>query len=141
MAQTTGFEELKAKLETLSSFSEVKEAVRAPMTKAAADVLKESMRMVPRDRGQLINSASLVPEETSDSITITIGYGTVYAYKVHENPRSGKTGGVGPHGQRYKHWAAVGEYKYLEKPMKAAEQTFWPKVGEGVDRWLQSLGR
>src|SRR5512146_221873 len=39
-----------------------------------------------------------------------------YALKVHENPRSGKTEGRSPSGKKYRHWARVGQWKYLEIP-------------------------
>jgi hypothetical protein len=43
---------------------------------------------------------------------------------VHENPRSGHTGGVSPSGGRYKHWASVGQWKYLEQPFKERAPSF-----------------
>lgn len=51
--------------------------------------------------------------------TVTLGYGGAaapYALAVHENPRTGKTGGFSPSGQRYTSWSAVGQWKYLEAP-------------------------
>ena len=60
-----------------------------------------------------------------------LGYSAVYALKVHENPRAGKTGGVSPRGQKYGSgltqsgnkstritWARKGKWKFLEDPMK-----------------------
>jgi len=59
------------------------------------------------------------------------GYSAVYALRVHENPRAGKTGGVSPSGKRYtsgktesgnkstrRRWAQTGKWKFLEDPVK-----------------------
>ncbi len=59
------------------------------------------------------------PQVTRNSVVITIGAGGAaapYALSVHENPRSGKTRGIGPQGQKYKRWSRVGQWKYLETP-------------------------
>jgi len=60
-----------------------------------------------------------------------IGYSAVYALSVHENRRSGRTGGVSPRGKRYTSgrtesgrkstrvvWAEKGKWKFLEDPLK-----------------------
>lgn len=76
---------------------------------------------VPVMDGQLRASGVVLPVEASgDTLTLTLGFGgpaAPYAIKVHENPRSGKTGGVSPSGRKYKKWAKVGAYKFLEGPM------------------------
>jgi hypothetical protein len=81
---------------------------------------------------------------TKRQVTAVVGYGgpaAPYALKVHENPRSGKTGGISPRGKKYRSWATVGEWKYLEK----AVQTWAPKVPEilakHLRRAIQRLGR
>lgn len=52
--------------------------------------------------------------------TATVGFSAVYATRTHENPRSGKTGGVSPTGRKYKPgtYATVGEWKFLENAIK-----------------------
>lgn len=76
---------------------------------------------VPVMDGPLRASGVVLPVERSGSVhTLTMGFGgpaAPYAIKVHENPRAGKTGGVSPSGKRYRKWAKVGAYKYLEAPM------------------------
>lgn len=76
---------------------------------------------VPVMDGQLRATGVVLPVEVSgDTLTLTLGFGgpaAPYAVKTHENPRAGKTGGVSPSGRRYKKWARVGGYKFLEAPM------------------------
>lgn len=61
-----------------------------------------------------------------------------YAFRVHENPRSGRTKGLSPKGRRYKRWSRVGQWKYLETP--AARAT--PKVMRALEAALaRALGR
>ena len=78
---------------------------------------------VPVDFGTLRASGHVQqPVIFGSRASVTLGYGGAaapYAMYVHENPRSGKTGGVSPSGQRYRHWARRGEWKYLETPVKA----------------------
>lgn len=79
---------------------------------------------VPVDTGELRAKHAFVDESAKidgDSVSITFGYTGPYAARVHENPRAGKTGGVSPSGHRYKHWAQVGQFKFLEKPLLEAE--------------------
>jgi hypothetical protein len=76
---------------------------------------------VPVMDGQLRASGVVLPVEVSgDTSVLTIGFGgpaAPYAVRVHENPRSGKTGGMSPSGRKYRKWAQVGAYKFLEGPM------------------------
>lgn len=87
---------------------------------------------VPVMDGQLRGSGVVLPVQVSgDVTTLTLGFGgpaAPYAIKVHENPRSGKTGGVSPRGAKYRKWAKVGAYKFLEGPMARRG----PKVPEAI---------
>lgn len=64
------------------------------------------------------------------SVTVSAGGpAEKYALKVHENPRSGKTGGVSPSGKKYYPrlgapvpYSTVGGWKYLEIPARIAAQ-------------------
>lgn len=64
------------------------------------------------------------------SVTVSAGGPSAkYARKVHENPRSGKTGGVSPSGKKYYPrmgmpvpYSTVGGWKYLEIPARIAAQ-------------------
>jgi hypothetical protein len=81
-------------------------------------------RYVPVDWGELRRDHAFIDESAKiegDRVSITFGYSGPYAASVHENPRAGKTGGVSPSGRKYAHWASVGEWKYLEKPLLEAE--------------------
>lgn len=94
----------------------------ATLLKDFADtrVVAPAKRMVPRDTGTLadtIQSSAPVISETQVSVSVSAGGPFVpYALKVHENPRAGKTGGLSPSGKKYKRWATVGQWKYLEIP-------------------------
>lgn len=88
-------------------------------------VIAPAKEIVPVDTGNL--KATLRTEgPVVDGTRITVsavagGSAAKYALAVHENPRSGETGGLSPSGKKYKHWARVGEWKYLERPaMEAA---------------------
>ena len=87
---------------------------------------------VPVMDGQLRASGVVLPVERSGDLhTLTMGFGgpaAPYAIRTHENPRAGKTGGVSPSGRRYKKWAQVGAWKFLEGPMAANG----PKVPEAI---------
>ena len=63
--------------------------------------------------------------------TVGIGFSALYAARVHENPRAGKTGGISPSGQKYTAgrtgsgrksmraiFSEVGKWKFLEDPLK-----------------------
>lgn len=137
--KVTGVEQLQAVLRQFASSAEMASAARPEMMRVGAKILKRSVELTPRDRSGLVNSANLQP--SNNGLTVTLGYGTPYARRTHENPRAGRTGGVSPKGQRYKHWAAVGEYKFLEKAMEEAAVTAWPDVAKGIESWLRSHGR
>lgn len=88
--------------------------------------------LVPVMDGPLRASGVVLPVTRSGNLhTLTMGFGgpaARYAIKAHENPRSGKTGGTSPSGRKYKRWAKVGAYKYLEAPMAARG----PKIPEAI---------
>lgn len=86
---------------------------------------RESQNEVPRDQGNLAGSGSTPPIIRRGTRFIAeIVYSAAYALRVHENPRAGKTGGRSPSGARYRSWARVGKWKYLEHPMMRAEIGF-----------------
>lgn len=139
--QDSGFNDLKATLRRLGSSAEVMAVMRPAMNAVATKILKRSITLTPRDRGGLVNSAGTQITGGAKDLTVTIGYGTPYARAVHDNPRSGRTGGVSPSGARYRHWAAIGQSKYLETAMKEAEHTAWRDVSDRVEQWLRQQGR
>src|SRR5690349_11810946 len=97
-------------------------AVAAALTDEANDLINDAKQLAPVDTGTLRNSAHVEPPVPSGTtIEVVAGFGGAaapYALAVHENPRAGKTGGVSPSGKKYKHWASVGEWKFLETPFK-----------------------
>ena len=65
-------------------------------------------------RNQIFAVAGLKPRQGA------IGFSAAYALRTHENPRSGHTGGSSPSNKPYPEgsYAKVGEYKFLETPLK-----------------------
>lgn len=101
---------------------------------ADTQVVAPAKDLVPVMTGDLrasIQTSEPVVKGTSVSVTVSAGGSAApYALAVHENPRSGKTGGYSPSGRKYKDWARVGEWKYLERPALAA--------ANGSGAWLLS---
>ena len=113
-------------LRNLSAYGPaVKQAAAAALYEEARAIENESVaRYVPVDTGQLRRDMAFVDEQAQmdgDHVSITFGYHGPYAASVHENPRAGRTGGVSPSGKRYRHWATVGVWKFLETPLLEAE--------------------
>jgi hypothetical protein len=137
---------------TVTGLDEVLRNLRAygENTKAAAaQALYEEARAIenvslaqyaPVDQGGLRSEHAFVDESAkieSNNVSITFGYTGPYASSVHENPRAGKTGGVSPSGQKYRHWATVGQWKFLETPVLNATSGM---LGRLADRIRNGLG-
>jgi len=79
-----------------------------------------------------------------DSFSLTLGFSAVYALSVHENPRSGKTGGVSPKGRPYKPpkgstasaFATRGGWKFLERAIKENTKKFLDIVISSVKKGI-----
>ena len=84
----------------------------------------EPDRYKPAGQPHLADTVEFVRPRPSPAVSGEIAYTAVYAWDVHENPRSGKTGGFSPQGRPYRYWAREGEFKYLEKPFLSVMQTF-----------------
>lgn len=106
------------------------------LKKAALFVLAEAKKLTPVVTGNLRGSGYTESGGTPERPTEAIGFSAVYALSVHENPRSGKTGGVSPSGREYtagtlpsgrkstrKIWSTVGQWKFLETPLKERAKT------------------
>lgn len=115
----SGGREVRQLLEALGdvAFIEVGRALYAH----GEDVMALSQeRFVPVMDSGLKNSGFVHPPTIVDNaITVQIGYSAPYAARIHENPRAGRTGGYSPSGRRYKKWAKVGQWKYLEVPLRS----------------------
>ena len=84
------------------------------------------------------------PMITPTGVVVQLGFGNAaikYAKRTHENPRAGKTGGVSPHGRRYKRWSRVGSWKFLTKPLKRRERGLENRVWRTILKyWGPLLG-
>ena len=118
-------------LATLKALGEAAQpAMLAALREEGQELLNDSLQLVPVDLGTLQGSGTVKSIDGS-SPEVIVGYGGAaapYALTVHENPRSGKTGGVGPSGQKYKHWASIGQWKYLEQPFKERASGFASRI-------------
>lgn len=73
------------------------------------------------EREEEIAQAIMQVSAITDDLTSIVGFSAFYALEVHENPRSGQTGGVSPSGKWiYPEgtWADNGEWKFLENAVK-----------------------
>jgi hypothetical protein len=135
----TGTEQVLATLKALGE--QAGPAMQAALYEEGHLLLADSQALVPVDQGTLKGSGTVQVEEGANRPTVIVGYGGAaadYALSVHENPRSGKTGGVSPSGKKYKHWAQVGEWKYLETPFKARVAGFDDRIAATLkDRLLK----
>ncbi len=102
------------------------------------ELLNDSLALVPVDTGALQGSGTI--KDVDGSVpTVTVGYGgpaAPYALATHENPRSGRTGGIGPSGQKYKHWASIGQWKFLEQPFKERTAGFTDRIAASLRKTL-----
>ena len=137
----TGLKELQRVLAAIPGRAQVGAAFM--LQTEGERIMDKSTQIVPVDIGALRDSGFVeLPQLGPSKVSIEFGYGTVYAPIVHENPRSGKTGGVSPQGQRYRSWAQHGEWKFLERPLMEAEAgmarrmaaRLWREIARGAFR-------
>lgn len=124
----------------------------AGVTEAALFLKSQSMEVVPVATGNLRASAFITTSTFFEGATAKesvdtsargeafnwvsnaskgearglVGYSVVYALKVHENPKAGKSGGLNPTTKSGKpkgriRFANTGRYKFLEEPLKTHE--------------------
>ena len=99
------------------------------------NLFNASQAEVPVDKGPLAESGQTpLPRIRGTLIEAVVEYTAPYALSVHENPRSGRTGGVSPQGRRYRTWAQTGKWKYLEHPTMRAEPGFASRIGRFLER-------
>jgi hypothetical protein len=115
------------------------------MVSEAEGVMRDSRPLVPVVTGTLRSSATVDPPViTGDQVVVSMGYGGAakrYAFKVHENPRAGRTGGVSPSGKKYYprpglsvSYSTVGEWKFLEKPFLARRTRILEAISLEINR-------
>jgi|SRR5882724_9842090 len=133
-----GQTELQAKLKQLDA--KAMTIVAAYLRHKGERIMTASKAEVPVDTGRLRSSGHVQgPTLTGRTLEVTMGYGGAaarYALKVHENPRAGRTGGRSPRGRSYKHWAKVGQWKYLEGPFTRETATFLQELAAAISRAL-----
>ena len=145
MARTVTMTGLDEVLQKLAAYGDNLRAAAAQALYEEANAIKNEsiVRYVPVRNiggGELRNDHAFVDEQAKiegDTMSITLGYTGPYAASVHENPRAGKTGGVSPSGRKYKSWAEVGQWKFLETPLLEAEQGMLQRM---ADRIRTALG-
>jgi hypothetical protein len=128
----------------LKRFLELADAVRPAVARALAEearaLFEASQALVPVDQGPLKASGQIgLPQWTEDHAEAEVSYGSAairYAWSVHENPRSGKTGGISPSGRRYKTWAKTGTWKFLEQPATERAKDFESRLTAEVTNAL-----
>jgi hypothetical protein len=116
MAHLKGVDKVLANLN--KEIGKIEGRSKAGLLKAGLELQAESIKEAPVMDGFLRNSCYIASDIKSRGMVVYVGYHAVYAARTHENPRSGKTGGVSPSGYRYKKWAKVGKWKFLEDPLK-----------------------
>jgi hypothetical protein len=84
----------------------------------------EPERFKPSGELHLRDTMAIEKARATKVVTGAVSYTARYAFDVHENPRSGRTGGVSPTGQAYRYWAREGSFKYLEQPSLLIRATF-----------------
>lgn len=140
----TGTDKLKAQLAKLKGAGPI--ILARAVHEEAETILDVTVeKYIPRDTSALAGSRYAgEPVVRPGYVRVVFGFGGAglrYAWKTHENPRAGKTGGVSPTGRRYKHWADVGEWKYLEKAVARMSRGFSRRVGARISReWKALLG-
>lgn len=125
---------------------ELMNGLEAALYQEAQEIIARAQEeLVPvrnRGGGTLRGSAFVEkPEREGDVVRVVLGFGggaVKYAAAVHENPRSGKTGGVSPTGRRYRSWAEVGEWHYLSRPLEEAKAGLDGRIGARVMAHLRN---
>ena len=136
-ANLSGFDGLNRTLLRMSDPSTVLAGLRPQVTKVGADRLKRAKQLAPRMDSILVNSGYVHVDIRGSSISLDVGFSAPYARAVHENPRSGRTGGVSPQGRKYRKWAKVGQYHYLKTAVDESNAVALDEIGEGVAAWLR----
>lgn len=137
-----GSEELKRKLRGMGP-AMIRVAARSLYRSAEAVMSDSKEHYVPVDTGTLRSTGRVDPPETSSrNVKVILGFGgpsAPYALAVHENPRSGKTGGQSPSGRPYKHYAQTGQWKYLQTPIEQALPDIARQLKLDLDRVPETL--
>lgn len=142
ISRTVKLEGMEEVLKNLAAYGErARQAAGVAIYEEARAIEQASVtKYVPVDQQKLRDEMAFIDEEAQvngDVLSVEFGYRGPYAASVHENPRSGKTGGVSPKGRKYAHWATVGQWKFLETPLLEAEAGMLKRI---ADRMRDVLG-
>jgi hypothetical protein len=130
--------------------------IEVELFEIGSEVEAEAKELVPVDSGYLRSTGFTIAQslrdlspgarpsaETlqkaldDDTPLVVVGFSAAYALYVHENPRAGKTGGVSPRGKLYRTWARVGQWKFLETPMKRMVPQLRQRLQERLGKALR----
>lgn len=133
--QFQGMADLQAHVQGIADMAQ--QAVQASLRQFGEEVIGEAKETyVPIRTGALMNSGFVRDDEVQPGVQLGFGGTAVqYAIEVHENPRSGQTGGFSPAGVPYKSYARVGQWKYLEQPLALRA----PQVAVALRQTLDDL--
>lgn len=140
----TGTERLRAAFTKLGN--DAPAAAGEALYKFGAYVMHDSRQnYVPVDTGRLRGSGHVEqPVRRGTAVSVVFGYGGAaapYALAVHENPRSGKTRGISPSGYPYRHWARVGQWKYLEIPLQRHARRLPAILAQSLSKMVRTQSR
>ena len=135
-----GYYKALAKADTIEKF--VKAMAAAALYSEGQRILAASKTLVPKDTGELLASAYIEPPMVwPRGASVELGFAHPSAVSTHFNPRSGKTGGVGPgpRWENYRSWATTGQWMYLQEPAAAMSQTSEQRMGEEMSQRLRAF--
>ena len=134
--EVQGLSELQGALRRIATMTPEDLGLVSTMVAEGETMMGLSKQLAPVRDGVLRSSGTVgVPEVKGDDVELVIGYGGAsepYAFKVHENPRAGKTGGVSPSGRKYKRFAKVGQWKFLEIPVAQRRKAYFDAIEKAV---------
>lgn len=139
----SGAKEVQARLRALGG--ESAEAAGTVLYRLGEEIMADAKQLAPVMDGHLRASGHVdLPVVEGTAVVVQAGFGgpaAPYALSVHENPRAGKTGGFSPSGKRYKKWAKVGQWKYLETPFKALAPRAAERLRAALNLLAERKGR
>jgi len=145
-----GIDELAAKYTRLGQLNPDELGLAKVMSEGAELMMTASKLLCPVVTNTLRSSGKVEPPVvTHDTLEITLGYGGAarkYAFKVHENPRTGRTGGRSPSGRKYYPrpglpfpYSRVGQWKFLETPVAQQKAAFFDRVAAYTGQQIERL--
>ena len=135
-----GYAQALSKAKSIEEY--IKLIAAAALYSEGQKILAASKALVPKDTGALLASAYISPPMVwPRGASVELGYAHDSAVSVHFNPRSGKTGGVGPgpRWEKYRSWAGTGQWMYLQEPAAALSQTSPERIAEEMSQRLRAF--